>query len=104
MVTGNALEELDANPLQLIATDAVVVKKQAAYEIRLQKGFAESAHGELRHFTMLEQHRVVAHDRNCAMQLMRPIPQQKKLLARACPVLRFGETTLPERKRLVGAH
>src|SRR6516225_7661604 len=104
MVTGNALEELDANPLQLIATDAAGGRIPDGIEIRLQKRFAESTHGELRHFTMLEQHRVVAHDRNCAMQLMRPIPQQKKLLARACPVLRFGETTLPERKRLVGAH
>src|SRR5271166_4843219 len=89
MVALNAFEELDSGPLQLITAHARRRRTSDSIEVCFEKGFAEAAHGEPRHFAMLEQKTAVTRDRNCRVQLVRPLPQQEKLLAGARSIPRF---------------
>src|SRR5262249_60517143 len=103
MLAFDALEQLDADPLQLVAANARRDRSPHGIEIGFEKAVGEDAHGEPRYFAVLEHDRALSHQRNRGMKLMRSAAQCLKLRTRASPVARFAKPPLAERHGLSAA-
>ena len=61
MLAFDALEQLDADPLQLIAANARRDRSPHRIEIGFEKAVGKGAHGEPRHLAVLEHDRGLLH-------------------------------------------
>src|SRR5215831_3812187 len=103
MLAFDALEQLDADPLQLVAANARRDRRPRGIEVGFEKAIGKGAHGEPRHLAVLEHDRAFSHQRNRGMKLMRSAAQRLELRARASAVAGLGKPPLAKRQGLVGA-
>src|SRR5215813_2560393 len=102
MLAFDALEQLDADPLQLVAANARRDRRPRGIEIGFEKAVGKGAHAEPRHLAVLEHDRALSHQRNRGMKLMRSAAQRLELRARTCAVTGFGKPPRAKRQDLVG--